>query len=994
MDSTSAKFVGSSCGQHGPYTFYKAFKYFKDKKPKILSLGEFFFVEIVRDAPVSIGELQLLWHDKNSNQLLTSVRLYFLPDHTPDGKLDYHGEHEILALSEKLILRLDDLVTLIAEDVPWSDGLKAFCEDDGQTDLTHNDELVQAFRSNNCGLQFNDVKKEKELIGDVGVPDSVQQVVIMSYPQYCRYRTVLKRLENMMDKWLRNAIVSAIGGFSVRSRNCRIMFCRETFYHPELEDFELRCDHLAPNLKGRPRKKKTLKRECSQDSDSYEDGSDTSSLASTSQAPSSTSSRPRRRSSQNGLGWEKGGSKVTKEEQNFMISLHKFMRNRQTPIDRVPSLGFKQIDLYYFYSYAKKLGGYDMITEKRLWKHLYDKLGGHPGSTSAATCTRRHYERLLLAFERYEKGDEPRNKIKSKVKAMINNQNRGHDKAKLKPELEEKKELLMQAIDVSMEEKVRKWNEIRRQKAMERDQVNSQLKRGHPRQTVKKMLDKVSFKENKVEDLTMETLKEVKVQIPKMTSIENGKVKIEPVQISSIQKTDLEVPSVKQRTRPSILSPLVQRKVQNHVKSLPTQSQQQTPLPPLQTSAHLQQMPHTQPPQTPVITTHALFYASNFPLPASHFIAHTSSSPSVEVAANASENSNMYFPKSSLFVTNNASQINENESKKAIPSMRPSVIQHTPKPKLDEVKYEGTSNSRTHSPSTYSSKPIVPAHSGPAHSHQQLKRPYPYPNVPQTSHLPSRDHSRPHLSPVLANDPYFNSVKRVRADPPASRLTPAHMNHSKSSDMSSNEDQPVDFSMKTMREKEQKRVEQKRDFYEKKDLAPKTFKCALFPQEFPTSRASLKDHERPGSRSDIRSASVRSSSPLSLVRSQERHSASPTSTGSRSATSTPLNNNKALSKPLTASAAYSEVPSPHLHPAFPAPYMPSHISPNSVVTSPAQLQQMYAAQYANIQMAAYEDMMRQQVLAQVGNTSPILISPTQLYQNIYKDTQKFSASKS
>lgn len=48
---------------------------------------------------------------------------------------------------------------------------------------------------------------------------------------------------------------------------------------------------VAPNLKGRPRKKKTLKRECSQDSDSYEDGSDTSSLASTSQAPSSTLSR-------------------------------------------------------------------------------------------------------------------------------------------------------------------------------------------------------------------------------------------------------------------------------------------------------------------------------------------------------------------------------------------------------------------------------------------------------------------------------------------------------------------------------------------------------------------------------------------------------------------------------------------------------------------------------------------------------------------------------
>lgn len=107
------QFVGSSCGQHGPYTFYKAFKYFKDKKPKILSLGEFFFVEIVRDAPVSIGELQLLWHDKNSNQLLTSVRLYFLPDHTPDGKLDYHGEVSILIFIKLILIWLPWITMVI-----------------------------------------------------------------------------------------------------------------------------------------------------------------------------------------------------------------------------------------------------------------------------------------------------------------------------------------------------------------------------------------------------------------------------------------------------------------------------------------------------------------------------------------------------------------------------------------------------------------------------------------------------------------------------------------------------------------------------------------------------------------------------------------------------------------------------------------------------------------------------------------------------------------
>ncbi|XP_041088180.1 AT-rich interactive domain-containing protein 5A-like isoform X3 [Polyodon spathula] len=46
------------------------------------------------------------------------------------------------------------------------------------------------------------------------------------------------------------------------------------------------------------------------------------------------------------------------------------------------------------------------VTARRLWKNVYDELGGSPGSTSAATCTRRHYERLVLPFERRLRGEE------------------------------------------------------------------------------------------------------------------------------------------------------------------------------------------------------------------------------------------------------------------------------------------------------------------------------------------------------------------------------------------------------------------------------------------------------------------------------------------------------------------------------------------------------------------------------------------------------------
>lgn len=87
------QFVGPSCGHHASYSFYKAIKYVKNGQTKILSLGEFFFVKIWPNSDlVAIGELQLLWEDKNTDQTLSSLRLYFLPEYTPEGRMHYHGE--------------------------------------------------------------------------------------------------------------------------------------------------------------------------------------------------------------------------------------------------------------------------------------------------------------------------------------------------------------------------------------------------------------------------------------------------------------------------------------------------------------------------------------------------------------------------------------------------------------------------------------------------------------------------------------------------------------------------------------------------------------------------------------------------------------------------------------------------------------------------------------------------------------------------------------
>lgn len=169
---------------------------------------------------------------------------------------------------------------------------------------------------------------------------------------------------------------------------------------------------MAPNLKGRPRKKKPF----SQRRDSFNGVKDSSSncdaraIAKVKCEEKSALLKPKsnnnncKKPAEENLKVSIGECKA--EEQNFLVALYKYMKERKTPIERIPYLGFKQINLWTMFQAAQKLGGYETITARRQWKHVYDELGGNPGSTSAATCTRRHYERLILPYERFTKGEE------------------------------------------------------------------------------------------------------------------------------------------------------------------------------------------------------------------------------------------------------------------------------------------------------------------------------------------------------------------------------------------------------------------------------------------------------------------------------------------------------------------------------------------------------------------------------------------------------------
>lgn len=106
-------------------------------------------------------------------------------------------------------------------------------------------------------------------------------MIILSYPRYCRYRAMMKRLEGVEQEFLKYKLVTALGGFTVTSKDTRVLFCRDTFDYPDLEGHELLCNHLAPKLKGRPRGKRK-KRSLSPGSESNESESSGSNVPSSS----------------------------------------------------------------------------------------------------------------------------------------------------------------------------------------------------------------------------------------------------------------------------------------------------------------------------------------------------------------------------------------------------------------------------------------------------------------------------------------------------------------------------------------------------------------------------------------------------------------------------------------------------------------------------------------------------------------------------------------
>ncbi|XP_003384730.2 PREDICTED: AT-rich interactive domain-containing protein 5B-like [Amphimedon queenslandica] len=88
------------------------------------------------------------------------------------------------------------------------------------------------------------------------------------------------------------------------------------------------------------------------------------------------------------------------EEKPFLDLLFCFMRLRNTPIHKIPRLGSKYLNLYSLFHSTTRMGGYDQVTVNRKWSSVFDSMGYSTTMTCASTVTRKHYEKLLLPFEK------------------------------------------------------------------------------------------------------------------------------------------------------------------------------------------------------------------------------------------------------------------------------------------------------------------------------------------------------------------------------------------------------------------------------------------------------------------------------------------------------------------------------------------------------------------------------------------------------------------
>ncbi|XP_071080254.1 AT-rich interactive domain-containing protein 4B-like [Haliotis cracherodii] len=88
----------------------------------------------------------------------------------------------------------------------------------------------------------------------------------------------------------------------------------------------------------------------------------------------------------------------SEEKDRFVAQLYKFMDDRGTPINKGPSIGTRDLNLYKLFRVVQNLGGYNRVTNQMKWRLVYSKMA-LPQSNTASHQIKNAYKKFLHAFE-------------------------------------------------------------------------------------------------------------------------------------------------------------------------------------------------------------------------------------------------------------------------------------------------------------------------------------------------------------------------------------------------------------------------------------------------------------------------------------------------------------------------------------------------------------------------------------------------------------------
>ncbi|CAL8081155.1 unnamed protein product [Orchesella dallaii] len=90
------------------------------------------------------------------------------------------------------------------------------------------------------------------------------------------------------------------------------------------------------------------------------------------------------------------------EKDRFIAQLYKFMDDRSTPLNKVPQVCNKDIDLHKLFKTVTGKGGYTKVTNQSQWKAVAVKMGvGTMPSTSTINLVKQAYKKFLFNFEEF-----------------------------------------------------------------------------------------------------------------------------------------------------------------------------------------------------------------------------------------------------------------------------------------------------------------------------------------------------------------------------------------------------------------------------------------------------------------------------------------------------------------------------------------------------------------------------------------------------------------